>query len=554
MDANVEVLAATLVPVATPQVNISSAFNRTGIVVDGTTFGGGGLDGDGYALSSSLLGTSLTVGGATFDLGPAGANDVVSAAGQTIALPSGNAGALKLLATGVNGSQANQTFTVTYTDGTTATFMQSISDWAIPQGYAGESAALATSYRDTSGGTEQGGTFRIYEYTFALDPTKTVRSLTLPVDANVEVLAATLVPVATPQVNISSAFNRTGIVVDGTTFGGGGLDGDGYALSSSLLGPSLTVGGATFDLGPAGANDVVSAAGQTIALPSGNAGALKLLATGVNGSQANQTFTVTYTDGTTATFVQSISDWAIPQGYAGESAALATSYRDTSGGTEQGGTFRIYEYTFALDPSKTVRSLTLPVDANVEVLAATLVPVAATQVNISSAFNRTGIVVDGTTFGGGGLDGDGYALSSSLLGPSLTVGGTTFDLGPAGANDVVSAAGQTIALPSGNDGALKLLATGVNGSQANQTFTVTYTDGTTATFMQSISDWAIPQGYAGESAALATSYRDTSGGTEQGGTFRIYEYTFALDPSKTVRSLTLPVDANVEILAIDVLP
>ena len=70
-------------------------------------------------------------------------------------------------------------------------------------------------------------------------------------------------------------------------------------------------------------------------------------------------------------------------------------------------------------------------------------------VNLSSAFNRTGIVADGTTFAGGGLDGDGDALSSSLLGTSLTAGGTTFNLGPAGADDVVSAAGQTIALPCG---------------------------------------------------------------------------------------------------------
>ena len=101
---------------------------------------------------------------------------------------------LELLATGVNGSQPNQTFTVTYTDGTTATFTQSISDWAIPQGYAGESTALTTSYRDTSSGTKQAEPFNVYEYTFALNPTKTVRSLTLPEDANVEVLAATLIP------------------------------------------------------------------------------------------------------------------------------------------------------------------------------------------------------------------------------------------------------------------------------------------------------------------------------------------------------------------------
>jgi hypothetical protein len=163
-------------------------------------------------------------------------------------------------------------------------------------------------------------------------------------------------------------------------------------------------------------------------------------------------------------------------------------------------------------------------------------------------------VADGTTFGGGGLDGDGYAFSSSLLGASLTAGGVTFGRGPAGASKVVSTAGQTIALPLGNYAGLTLLATGVNGNQANQTFTVTYTDGTTATFTQSISDWFTPQRCAGESTALSTAYRDTPGGTEQAGPFNVYEYTLALDPTKAVRSLTLPEDANVEVLAIDVRP
>ena len=113
---------------------------------------------------------------------------------------------------------------------------------------------------------EQPGAYNVYEYTFALDPTKTVESITLPNNTNVEVLAATLIPTGTTQVNLSSAFNRTGIVADGTTFTGGGLDADGNAFSSSLLGTSLTAGGATFDLGPVGAPDVISTAGQTIGI------------------------------------------------------------------------------------------------------------------------------------------------------------------------------------------------------------------------------------------------------------------------------------------------
>ncbi len=81
---------------------------------------------------------------------------------------------------------------MTYTDGTMAVFSQSISDWTQPQGFAGESIALATSYRDTATGQYQGGGFLLYEYSFPLNPTKQVRSLTLPMNPNVEVFAASL--------------------------------------------------------------------------------------------------------------------------------------------------------------------------------------------------------------------------------------------------------------------------------------------------------------------------------------------------------------------------
>ena len=174
------------------QVNLSSAFNRTGIVADGTKFRGGGLDRQGHDLSSNLLGAGLTADGATFVFGPADAHDVVIAAGQTIDLPASDDSSLKLLATAVNRTQRNRTFIVTYTDGTTARFKQSISNWTTPRRYAGELTALSTVYRDTSRGRKQVGRFDVYEYTISLDPTRTVLSLTLPRDADIEILAATL--------------------------------------------------------------------------------------------------------------------------------------------------------------------------------------------------------------------------------------------------------------------------------------------------------------------------------------------------------------------------
>jgi predicted alpha-1,2-mannosidase len=175
---------------------------------------------------------------------------------------------------------------------------------------------------------------------------------------------------------------------------------------------------------------------------------------------------------------------------------------------------------------------------------------AALQVDLSAQFNRVGIVNDGTTFTGG-LDGQGNAYSANLLGSSLSAGGQTFSLGAPGTNNVVKAAGQTIVLPAGSYGALTFLGAAVNGNQPNQTFTVTYADGTTDTFTQSFSDWHTPQGYAGEATAATLGYRNRSNGSTQNGPYYLYLYRFALDSSKTVVSITLPDNANLEILAID---
>jgi hypothetical protein len=171
-----------------------------------------------------------------------------------------------------------------------------------------------------------------------------------------------------------------------------------------------------------------------------------------------------------------------------------------------------------------------------------------TPADLTGAFNRTGMVTDGSTFGGG-LDTDGFALSANLLGSSVNWNGNTFNLGAPNTNDVVSAAGQTINLPAGNFSTLNFLATGVNGNQANLTFTVTYTDGSTQTFTQSISDWYTPQNYSGESTTATMAYRDDNNGTQDNRSFYVYGYSFALNSSKTVQSITLPNDGNVEILA-----
>jgi hypothetical protein len=167
-------------------------------------------------------------------------------------------------------------------------------------------------------------------------------------------------------------------------------------------------------------------------------------------------------------------------------------------------------------------------------------------------FNQVGIVRDGTRFSGG-LDGNGAALSSRLLGTGLTWSGTHFAFGAPGGENVLAAAGQTIGLPSARFAALKFLALAVNGNQPDQAFVVTYTDGTAEKFNQGISDWFTPQNYRGESDALVMPYRDLADGSQDNRTFHVYGYNLTLNPQKTVKSLTLPANREVKMLALSLL-
>jgi hypothetical protein len=204
--------------------------------------------------------------------------------------------------------------------------------------------------------------------------TGTSGTLTQTITFSVAVSAGVGTTGSGTQVPLSSEFNISGIYTDGTTYTTGGLDGAGYSYSSNLLTTSRVLNKILFDYGPASQPDVVSCIGQSVSLPSGEFSNLVLLATGVEGSQGSQTLTVTYTDGTSSQFVQSFSDWFSPQKFHGELEGVAMPYRNFDNGTKDKRTFNLYAYRFALNPAKVVQSVSLPNDAHVLVLAATLVP------------------------------------------------------------------------------------------------------------------------------------------------------------------------------------
>ncbi len=195
--------------------------------------------------------------------------------------------------------------------------------------------------------------------------------------------------------NLSAAYNRVGILTDGSTSTSTGLDQFGNAYSADLLGAGLNFEGLAFTFGPANVPDAVSSA--TVPLPAGSYSTLAFLGTAVNGSQASQQFIVNYTDGTNTTFVQGLSDWGAPQNYPGESVAVSMPYRDTVNGAQNFKAFNLYGYSFTINNAKTVSSLVLPNNANVVVLAITL---------------------------SGGAPSPGFTLSSSPSSQTATAGGT----------------------------------------------------------------------------------------------------------------------------------
>ena len=368
--------------------------------------------------------------GSTFKFGSAGTPN--GASSDTVALPAGNFATLKLLATGVNGNQANQVFVVTYTDGTTTTINQSLSDWFYPQSFPGESRAISTAYRVAAAGTTSTGPCFIYGYTFAINAAKTVKSIKLPANRDVVVVGMTLDSgvSSVTSVNLAAASNVYGLFDNGSKVLDGGIDGGNYALSETLTGTSVTWSGSTFKLGSAGTANAAS--GTSVALPAGKFSALKFLAVGVNGSQPNQAFVVTYSDGSTATLHQGISDWFFPVKFAGESIAVTASYRLTANGSTSPGPAYLYGYSLAIDDTKTIKSVKLPSNRDVVVLGMTLTGTPTVAV-ISPPTPVTG---PSTTKTGSGSTTTGTGTSSG--GSSTTSGSGSTSSGSSGSGTTVS--------------------------------------------------------------------------------------------------------------------
>ncbi|MGW8955503.1 glycosyl hydrolase family 95 catalytic domain-containing protein [Streptomyces sp. NPDC055709] len=172
----------------------------------------------------------------------------------------------------------------------------------------------------------------------------------------------------------------------------------------------------------------------------------------------------------------------------------------------------------------------------------------ATRVNLTSLFTVQGV---STAPGGGSFDSSGYTYpADEMPGSGFFISGRipwTFPPTADGTRNALTANGQKITVTAAAYKALHVLGAGVNGNKTG-TVTLTYSNGTTATAALSLTNWASPAAY-GEKTAVYASYRH--GPTaDQSLPVRVFHQTLPVDPTRTLTSVTLPVNSQMRIMAI----
>jgi hypothetical protein len=155
--------------------------------------------------------------------------------------------------------------------------------------------------------------------------------------------------------------------------------------------------------------------------------------------------------------------------------------------------------------------------------------------------------------GDGTFDGSGWSYAAEVMpapGP-VTMLGTPFEFPDSadGANNSIAASGQTVLLPEGRFDGARMIGASHHGAADPAVATLNYSDGSTDTVSIAFSDWAQPPG-AGQQIAWTADHRHYRSTGDVGPTVFLFGRSLAVDPSRTLESITLPNNPRLNVFAV----
>jgi len=178
------------------------------------------------------------------------------------------------------------------------------------------------------------------------------------------------------------------------------------------------------------------------------------------------------------------------------------------------------------------------------------------QPSLAATYNNKGITDDNNptagTFDGGEASYSAQGLAAAGLGPGATVNhdGLTFtwpDV-PPGEPDNTATDGSVIAT-SGSGTKLGFLGAAVFGTQSG-TLSITYTDGSILQAPLAFADWYFNDPVPGTDIVATVPWNVPPEHPDQDHPVSVYYGSVQLDPSKTVRFVTLPTNPHLHIFAL----
>jgi predicted alpha-1,2-mannosidase len=461
-----------------PGISNDSNVSVANFDTDGNSYSAQALSGAGLT-----AGQNVTVDGVqfTWPLPSPGYPDNTIASGQqvTVNAPAGTQ-KLGFLGSATNGPSQGVA-TLHYSDGSTARYWLSLSDWTLNGGNAkpsfGNLVAAHVTYRNCAGcssGQQSVGT-NVFYTALPVDPGKTLASVTLPNGTTQGALhifsvGTSTQPMSPPvAASVSPATAAAGQQVTITGSGFGATQGSGYVAFSDN--------------------------GVNWGSP-GNVAAFQI----DSWSDTAITFTVPTPSGPNG-------EWSVAPG----TPASVTVVNNSGAASDT----PLVEITPTSNPGDYYGNTGISPDSN------------------QSCADYDG---DGFSYSADALAKNGLTPGATVNADGLSF---TWPNVAACSPDNILAAGQTM-LVNGTSGATKLglLGSSTNGSSQG-TITVNYTDGTSSTQAVSFNDWASGPG-GGNTAVATMPYRNSVSGGSQTITMYVFATTVPVDSSKTVASVTFP--------------